>query len=80
MVTGMRQVWGEDTTREWLEGIMANEPTFYEKNTPTVAAVGAGEVDIGFVIIIISTGSFKRKEGNSKHETISFLRVALDLF
>lgn len=49
MVTGMRQIWGEETTRDWLLGIMANEPNFYEKNTPTVAAVGAGEVDIGFV-------------------------------
>ena len=33
MVTGMRQVWGEEATRSWLEGIMANEPVFYEKNT-----------------------------------------------
>lgn len=49
MVTGMRQIWGEEQTLAWLQGIMANEPTFYEKNTPTVAAVGAGEVEIGFV-------------------------------
>lgn len=49
MVTALRQVWGEDATRTWLEGIMANEPTFYESNTPTVAAVAAGEVEVGFV-------------------------------
>ena len=49
MVTAMRNVWGEEQTRAWLEGIMANEPIFYEKNTPTVAAVGAGEVEVGFV-------------------------------
>lgn len=49
MVTAMRQQWGEEDTRNWLEGIMANEPLFYEKNTPTVAAVGAGEVAVGFV-------------------------------
>ena len=49
MVTGMRNSWGEAATRAWLEGIMQNEPEFYEKNTPVVAAVGAGEVDIGFV-------------------------------
>ena len=49
MVTAMRYSWGEEATREWLEGIMANDPEFYEKNTPTVAAVGAGEVDVGFV-------------------------------
>lgn len=49
MVTAMRQVWGEARTREWLEGILANEPIVYEKNTPIVAAVAAGEVNVGFV-------------------------------
>ena len=49
MVTGMRTLWGDDRTRQWLEGIKANEPRFYEKNTPTVAAAGVGEVDVGFV-------------------------------
>ena len=33
MVTAMRLDWGEEKTKEWLEGIMANEPTFYAKNT-----------------------------------------------
>lgn len=49
MVTAMRALWGEDETREWLRGIQANEPTAYPKNTPTVAATAAGEVDVGFV-------------------------------
>ncbi len=49
MVTAMRSDWGEGKTKQWLEGIMANEPTFYAKNTPTVAAAGAGEIDVGFV-------------------------------
>ena len=49
MVTAMRVVWGEDKTREWLLGIQANEPNVYAKNTPTVAAAAAGEVDVGFV-------------------------------
>ncbi len=49
MVTAMRLSWGEEKTREWLDGIMANEPIFYAKNTPTVAAAGAGEIDAGFV-------------------------------
>ena len=49
MVTAMRVVWGEDKTREWLLGIQANEPNVYPKNTPTVAATAAGEVDVGFV-------------------------------
>lgn len=49
MVTGMRTVWGEEETRAWLEGIAANNPSSYENNTAVVAAVGAGEVDAGFV-------------------------------
>ena len=49
MVTAMRATWGEAEARRWLEGILANEPVPYEKNTPIVAAVGAGEVDVGFV-------------------------------
>ena len=49
MVTGMRLIWGEDRTRDWLEGIVANDPSVYAKNTPTVAATGFGEVEVGFV-------------------------------
>jgi iron(III) transport system substrate-binding protein len=49
MVTAMRIAWGEEKTRQWLEGILANDAAVYEKNTPIVAAVGAGEIDVGFV-------------------------------
>ncbi len=49
MVTAMRVIWGEAETRAWLEGIQANNPQIYPKNTPTVAAAGAGEIDVGFV-------------------------------
>ncbi len=49
MVTAMRAEWGEEKTAEWLEGIQANNPTVYAKNTPTVAGTAAGEVDVGFV-------------------------------
>ena len=49
MITGMRQEWGEERTKTWLEGIVANEPKIYAKNTPTVAATGAGEIEVGFV-------------------------------
>jgi iron(III) transport system substrate-binding protein len=48
-VTAMRLTLGDDETREWLEGIKANEPKLYEKNLPTVEAVGRGEVEVGFV-------------------------------
>ena len=49
MVTAMRALWGEDRTREWLEGVQANEPIMYPKNTPQVAAAAAGEIDVGMV-------------------------------
>ena len=49
MVTGMRSIWGEAQTQAWLEGIQANNPIVYEKNTPIVEAVGRGEVEVGFV-------------------------------
>ncbi len=49
MVTAMRAAWGEDKTREWLEGIQANHPKAFEGNAQLVEAVGAGEVEVGFV-------------------------------
>ncbi|MDE2767322.1 MAG: extracellular solute-binding protein [Chloroflexota bacterium] len=49
MVTGMRAVWGEDRASEWLQGIKANQPIEFPKNTPQVAAAAAGEIDVGFV-------------------------------
>ena len=49
MITAMRAVWGEDRTLQWLKDIQANEPKVYPKNTPIVAAAGAGEIDVGFV-------------------------------
>lgn len=49
MVTAMRVVWGDDETKKWIEGILANEPKVYPKNTPILAALDNGEVDVGFV-------------------------------
>ncbi len=49
MATAMRVLWGEERTRDWLDGLQANDPTVYPKNTPIVAATAAGEVDIGLV-------------------------------
>jgi iron(III) transport system substrate-binding protein len=48
-VTAMRLVAGDDRAREWLEGIKANDPNLYEKNTPVVEAAAAGEIEMGFV-------------------------------
>ena len=48
-VTAFRLKWGEDATRDWLEGIQANDAQDYPNNTTIVAAVASGEVDVGFV-------------------------------
>jgi iron(III) transport system substrate-binding protein len=48
-VTAMRLDAGDDRTRDWLEGVMANDPKFYEKNTPVVEATAAGEIEVGLV-------------------------------
>ena len=47
MVTAMRHLWGEDETRAWLEGMLANDVKVFPKNTPIVDAAGKGEVDVG---------------------------------
>jgi iron(III) transport system substrate-binding protein len=48
-VTAFRVLEGEDRAREWLEGIIANEPQVYPKNTPIIDALGRGEIHVGFV-------------------------------
>jgi iron(III) transport system substrate-binding protein len=48
-VSAMRLEIGDDRTREWLEGIKANEPRTYENNIQTEEAIARGEVDVGFV-------------------------------
>jgi len=48
-VTALRVLEGEERAREWLTCIQANEPFAYPNNTPIVEAVGAGEIDAGFV-------------------------------
>ncbi len=48
-VTAFRLSEGEDAARTWLEGIKANDPKFYEKNSQVVEAVAAGEIEVGFV-------------------------------
>ncbi len=48
-VTALRVMEGDDAARAWLEGIKANDPQEYPKNTPIVQAAAAGEIDVGFV-------------------------------
>ncbi|HWC13243.1 MAG TPA: iron ABC transporter substrate-binding protein [Actinomycetota bacterium] len=48
-VAGMIATEGEDATREFLEGLVANDPRLYEDNSSTVRGVAAGEIEVGFV-------------------------------
>ena len=48
-VTAMRLVEGDDATREWLEGIVANEPEVFTDNEAIRDAIAAGEIDVGFL-------------------------------
>lgn len=48
-VTAMRVEFGDDTTREWLEGIIANDPVVFPNNTTTVEGVSRGEAEVGLV-------------------------------
>ncbi|MCA9981361.1 MAG: iron ABC transporter substrate-binding protein [Anaerolineales bacterium] len=49
MLTGMRTIWGEEATRAWLEGIIANDPVVYPNNTSIVEGLGKAEIDVGLV-------------------------------
>jgi iron(III) transport system substrate-binding protein len=48
-VTALRLSEGEERAREWLRGLQANDPKTYERNTPIVEAVAAGEIELGLV-------------------------------
>jgi len=48
-VTAMRSELGDDATREWLEGMAANDSPNYPKNSAIVEAVGRGEIPLGLV-------------------------------
>jgi len=48
-VTALRLIEGEDRAREWLEGIIANDPVAYSNNMVALEGVAAGEVDVAFI-------------------------------
>jgi iron(III) transport system substrate-binding protein len=48
-VAAMTLTIGEDPTRDWLEGLMANGVRFYEDNGATTRAVASGEIEVGLV-------------------------------
>ena len=48
-VTAMRQTLGEQPTRDWLQGMAANDAPTYANNNAIVEAVARGEVPMGLV-------------------------------
>jgi len=48
-VTAMRVVEGEDATRAWLQGMIANDVQVFQNNSSQVEATGRGEIDFGLV-------------------------------
>jgi len=48
-ITTMRMTLGEDETRAWIEGMLANDVQVYPKNPPIVQAAGNGEISVGLV-------------------------------
>lgn len=48
-VTAMRDIHGDDVTRQWLQDMLANGVIEFPSNTPIVEAAGRGEVSVGLV-------------------------------
>jgi iron(III) transport system substrate-binding protein len=48
-ITAFRLMKGEAAAKTFVEGIVANEPKVYDGNDAVLAAVAAGEVEVGFV-------------------------------
>ena len=48
-VTALREIEGEDRTRQWLEDIQANDPFEYPDNSTALQGVASGEAEVAFV-------------------------------
>ena len=48
-VTGLRQLKGDDVAREWLKGMVANDPQSFESNSAIRDAIAKQEIDVGLI-------------------------------
>lgn len=48
-VTAMRVLHGDDRTREWLDGMVANDAELFDNNVQTMQAVNDGVVELGLI-------------------------------
>ena len=60
-VTSLRETMGEDRTRQFLEGLKANDAKRYDNNVLTIDAVAAGEIDLGLVNHYYLYNEFKER-------------------
>ena len=48
-ITAIRTLQGDDVVREWLQGMLDNEPAVFDGNGALTLAVGNGEMEVGLV-------------------------------
>jgi iron(III) transport system substrate-binding protein len=48
-VTALRLIEGDDVAREWLEGMVANDPEPFEDNSSVRDAIADGEIEAGLI-------------------------------
>jgi iron(III) transport system substrate-binding protein len=46
-VTALRQIRGDDATLQWLQGLAANQPQIFEKNSQIIEAIDAKVIGLG---------------------------------
>jgi iron(III) transport system substrate-binding protein len=48
-VTALRLEYGDDTAREWLEGMVANDAVDFPDNVSIRDSIASGEIDVGLL-------------------------------
>ena len=48
-ITAFRTLQGDDVVRDWLQGMLENEPAVFDGNGALTLAVGNGEMEVGLV-------------------------------
>ncbi len=60
-VTSLRESVGEERTRQFLEGLQANDARRYDNNIATLDAVASGEIELGLVNHYYLYNEFKER-------------------
>ncbi len=81
-MTSMRLIEGEDTAKEWLEGMQALNPKSYSSNTPMLQALAGGEIDIAltnhYYILRMKHGSKGGQSADTDTDTDSDSDTSMD--